>query len=232
MPVKTVWLDDSTKLQISKRRSSRNIKLSINSKGEVRISIPRWTPYSAAVAFAKSRYDWIRANLPDQKILENGQLIGRSDVLHFLTTQDEKISTRLLDGIIQVKVPEEFTISSPNVQAKAHQACIRALRRQAEYFLPERVSQLAGMYGYDYSSVKVRQLRGRWGSCDQHKNITLNLFLMNIPDTEVDYVILHELAHTRVHNHGPDFWQEMTSHLANAKQIKKQLRQHQPSLNF
>lgn len=231
MPGKSFWLNDNTKLVVYKRRTSRNIKLSISPKGEVRVSIPKWTPYSAGVAFAKSKETWITKHLPEQIHLYDGQLIGKKHYLKFQPVDGRSISTRLNKNQIFVNYPTTLTITDSSVQAKANSAAIRALRKEAEEFLPRRTEEIAQMFGYNHKEVKIRLLKGRWGSCDQNKNITLNLYLMQVSDTLIDYVILHELVHTIAHNHGPDFWEEMHNNLPNAKTLKKQLRAYQPTLN-
>jgi predicted metal-dependent hydrolase len=121
-------------------------------------------------------------------------------------------------------------LSEPEIQSAARKTGIRALRRQAETLLPQRLDQLARQHEFSYRSVAIKQLKGRWGSCDQHANIVLNLFLMQLPWEHIDYVILHELTHTNVLRHGPDFWQAMEKVLPEVKQLRKQLRLHQPVL--
>jgi predicted metal-dependent hydrolase len=118
----------------------------------------------------------------------------------------------------------------PEVQKSAHRASIRALRTQAEKLLPVRLKQLADKYDFEYASVSVKQLKGRWGSCDTRGHITLNLFLMQLPWHLIDYVLLHELTHTKQLNHGADFWDEFLSHEPKAKDYRKQIKEHKPIL--
>ena len=78
--------------------------------------------------------------------------------------------------------------------------------------------------------MAVKRLKSRWGSCDQHTNIILNIFLMQLPWECIDYVLLHELTHTNVLHHGPDFWLAMTQVLPNVTQLRKAMRDYQPIL--
>ncbi len=104
------------------------------------------------------------------------------------------------------------------------------MRLQAEQLLPNRLASLAGTHGFEYGSISVKQLKGRWGSCDHQKNITLNLFLMQLPWELIDYVLLHELTHTNILRHGPDFWRAMEAVLPAVKNARKTLRAYQPVL--
>ena len=57
-------------------------------------------------------------------------------------------------------------------------------------------------------------------------NISLNVKLVRLPDELIDYVILHELLHTRIKNHGQSFWKEMEKYSRNAKDMRKMLRKY------
>ncbi len=83
---------------------------------------------------------------------------------------------------------------------------IARLRAQAKQFLPNRVEVLAKRFGFTYNKITVKDIRSRWGSCSSMNNLNFSLYLMDLPDDLVDYVILHELCHTVHRNHGPHFW--------------------------
>ncbi len=78
-------------------------------------------------------------------------------------------------------------------------------------FLPEvekRVHELnESHFGAGISSVSLRNNRNRWGSCARDGKISLSTRLLFVPPEILDYVIVHELAHTKVKSHGKRFWQ-------------------------
>ncbi|HET7320131.1 MAG TPA: YgjP-like metallopeptidase domain-containing protein [Candidatus Saccharimonadales bacterium] len=218
-------------VKIYKRRNSRSLRLSVTHGGDIRVSIPTWAPYSAGVTFAKSRLDWIREQLPVRgDSLNPGQAVGKFHRLQFVPYEGVKPASRVGKTEIIIRYPGHLTIGDTHVQRIAQAACIHALRNQAEQLLPQRLAQLSAQYGYSYTSVSVKQLKSLWGSCDQQKNIVLNLFLMQLPWELIDYVLLHELAHTRVLRHGEPFWSEMEKSRPSAKQLRKAMRDHQPIL--
>ncbi len=82
------------------------------------------------------------------------------------------------------------------------------VRRHAKH-LYERITDLASDFGYKFSKITIRSQKTRWGSCSAKNNISLNIHLARLPQHLCDYVLLHELVHTKVKNHGKNFWAEL-----------------------
>lgn len=90
----------------------------------------------------------------------------------------------------------------------------------------KRVEQLANKYGFTYGKVTLRKMKTRWGSCTAQNNISLNIGLIVLPVELSDYIILHELVHTKLKNHNKEFWNELGGVIHDPKSMSKQLRQH------
>jgi predicted metal-dependent hydrolase len=88
---------------------------------------------------------------------------------------------------------------------------------EAKKKIISRLHDLARQYGFSYNRVSIRNQRTRWGSCSGKGNISLNMKLVVLPQELFDYVILHELVHTRIHNHSQKFWKELDKYVVNAK---------------
>ena len=82
-------------------------------------------------------------------------------------------------------------------------------RIEAKMHLPKRLSVLAAQHGFSFSKMTIRDNRRNWGSCSSQNNISLNLQMMKLPEELIDYILLHELVHTEIKNHGPKFWQRL-----------------------
>ena len=99
-------------------------------------------------------------------------------------------------------------------------------KQVAKEFLEGRIKELADNFGFVYNKVTIRNQKTRWGSCSGKNNINLNMQLMNLPNHLIDYVILHELVHTKVKNHSPLFWGSLDIYVGNAKAIDKELKKY------
>ena len=93
-----------------------------------------------------------------------------------------------------------------------------------------RLNELAGRNGFAYNRVFIKNQKTRWGSCSARNNINLNMKLIGLPDHLIEYVILHELVHTRVKNHSTEFWSELNRFVGDAKKLNSQLREYKVEL--
>jgi len=90
----------------------------------------------------------------------------------------------------------------------------------AKIFLTERVEYFSSKMDLKYSSLKFRKMKRRWGSCSSNGAITINTYLYNTPIEQIDYVIVHELAHLVHMNHSKVFHQLVSSYIPEAKNKK------------
>ncbi len=230
MATKTIELEDIGPVVFYKRRGARNIRLSITHTGEIRVTLPFWAPYQAGIAFVRSKAEWIIEQKPPVSVIEQGHQVGKAHHVTYEAGQGSTVSTRITGNEVRVLLPVGIRWNSPEAQKAVQTVGIRALKKEAKRLLPSRLETLAAQHGYEYNSVAVKQLKGRWGSCSEQKDIVLNCFLMQLPWELIDYVLLHELAHTRVMAHGPVFWDEMKRINPLNDRLRKAIKLHKPIL--
>jgi predicted metal-dependent hydrolase len=92
--------------------------------------------------------------------------------------------------------------------------------KKAKLYLTQRVNYYSNKMGLEFCKLKFRKMKRRWGSCTSTKIITLNTYLYNTPDTQIDYVVVHELAHLVHMNHSKDFHNLVSSYIPQAKNLK------------
>jgi predicted metal-dependent hydrolase len=99
-------------------------------------------------------------------------------------------------------------------------------RAEARKKLVNRLNELSEQYGFSYNKVFVRNQKTRWGSCSSKNNISLNMKLVRLPNEMIDYVLLHELVHTRIKNHTNAFWAELNKFVGDAKEMSKKMNEY------
>ncbi len=232
MPSKDIEVAGIGTVSIYKRRGQTSVKLSITAKRQIRVTIPAWAPYATGVAFAQKQSLWLQKHLPPEPAgLTDWQSVGKNHRLRLKPVAGITKPTRRSKGLlITISYPPSMSPTSPAIQTLATKASIEALRDEAEEMLPGRLKQLADEHGFSFYGVQVKKLTGRWGSCSSKKLIVLNLYLMQLPWELIDYVLFHELTHTKHMNHSADFWDELIRHEPRARALRRQIRTYQPVL--
>ena len=148
--------------------------------------------------------DFVRVTVPRRQTLKNSQ--------KFVEQKIDWIKTHSKNMQILREKSEEL----PKIK-----------REEAREKLGKRLSELAQKHNFQYNRVSIRNQKTRWGSCSSKDNISLNMKLLHLPEHLIDYILLHELVHTRVKNHSKSFWDELETVVPNARSIDKQLREYQ-----
>lgn len=97
------------------------------------------------------------------------------------------------------------------------------LKQQGKRVLVPRLEFLSGETGLGFKHSQVRLQRSRWGSCSSRGSISLNAAALFVEPALVDYLILHELSHTRHMNHSPKFWSLLESLAPGARKLDRAL---------
>lgn len=195
--------------KITVRRSAKatQVRLRVAPDGTLRASMPVYAPLFLLKRLLKNSRHELRELLEQshpQASFKDGQQIGKS---HTIIVRP---STRLLAKVkgqhILVELPQGMTLDDTEVVRAVRESVIAALRVQAKSYLPKRLAYLANQLGFSYQKVRFSHASGRWGSCSSNGTISLNIALMKLPFELIDYVLIHELAHTVQMNHSQDFW--------------------------
>lgn len=150
--------------------------------------------------------------------------------LHLEQGKLRSFIVRTAEESITIFCPPHVDFSDKAIQELLRNAIVRALKKAAGAYLPPLLAELAEHYGFQYKKVKITGSKSRWGSCSATGSINLSCYLMLLPPHLMDYVILHELTHTKEMNHGPKFWEildELTE--GRAKSLRAELRNFRTS---
>lgn len=98
---------------------------------------------------------------------------------------------------------------------------IEVLRQRAKNIIPQKVKHYSALMGVQPASVKINSAKKRYGSCSGKNNLNFSLYLMDKDERFIDYVVIHELAHIKHHNHSRDFYSFVAEFMPDYKQISK-----------
>ena len=102
---------------------------------------------------------------------------------------------------------------------------IEALRRAAREVIPLKVSYFAKLMNVTPTGVKITSAAKRFGSCNGRNSLCFSYRVMMYPEEAIDYVVVHELAHIRHHDHSPAFYAFVKSILPDYKRREAMLKE-------
>lgn len=209
------------------RKKMKNIRLSVHPGAIIKISAPERVPYRIIEQFVLSHREWI---LHKQKEMEkivptenheykNGDsvyLFGRELVLEI--SYGEKRSVACDGDTMKLIIKPD---DDPNECRKLINGFYKMmLEKQIERCIPV-YEEKTGLYS---SSWHIRNMKTRWGSCNVvSRRICINLQLAKFPVECLEYVLLHELAHIAVSNHGPEFKALLDRYMPDWRDLKDRL---------
>jgi predicted metal-dependent hydrolase len=133
-----------------------------------------------------------------------------------------KVSKIYIDRLLQERKDWIYK-KLVQIQSKVYVEKDSLDEKKAKLFLTQRVEHFSQVMGLEYSELKFRKMKRRWGSCTSTKIITLNTYLYNTPSNQIDYVVVHELAHLVHMNHSKKFHALVGKYLPDdLKSIQKQ----------
>ncbi len=231
MSSKQVKIKDIGTVTLIKKNRIKSINIRVSAANGVKVSLPDFVSFKEAEEVVIGKIDWIRKHQQKMKQMqkektvfdENTDFRTRKHRLRLYKHDKDKIFAEVNGGEIKVYYPRQLKVTDDRVQFMIRRVIEETLRIEAKLELPARVEKLARKYGFEYNRLFIKNTKSRWGSCSKKGNINLSLHLMRLPDELVDYVILHELAHTVEQNHGARFWALLDKIYGNAKTIDKKL---------
>lgn len=124
-------------------------------------------------------------------------------------------------GWIEKKLPAAERRAAQN---QAISACEKELREKAKTEIPLLVAQYAARMGLSPTSVKITSAEKRFGSCSGKNALCFSWRLMAYPPPAVEYVVVHELAHIKHHNHSAAFYALIERYLPDYRERQKMLK--------
>ena len=205
------------KIRVSPR--ARYAKLQIKPYGGLEVVIPTRFPRHQVPQLVDKHADWIRRQLAKQAALCESIELPRQINLAF-----DQSTTRVAYANTSADCGAHLHIAATDYHGSVKM--LRAwLRKKAWSDFPTMLESVALRTGLGYRKLGIRSQKTRWGSCSIRGNINLNDQLLFLPRATVEYLMIHELCHTRHLNHSRAFWDLVEVHCPGFRQHERQLKQ-------
>ncbi|PJZ44181.1 M48 family metallopeptidase [Leptospira brenneri] len=211
-------------LNIERRiTKGRNISLVVYQNGKVVLKHPAKVPKKQLEEFISEKKDWILSKLKElPKDIPEKLRFQEGEKVHIF---GNPISIHLSEN--KNRAPISETLQIP--YGKNNESRARKAKEILKKILLEKINPLvestATSLNTKVSKISIKTMRSLWGSCNSKNQISLNLSLVHCPDTIIEYIVLHEIAHTIEHNHSDKFWKIVESQNPNYKEAEKWLKE-------
>ena len=227
---------DGIEIKIEKKKI-KNIHLAVYPPdGRVRCSVPFFLPEEKIISFLSSKLSWIK--LKRKEIISKAEKNSRnfeSGETHYLFGKPLQLTVTLTRDTPKIEVRDNLLDMwvFPNMQRDQRAGFLfNFYRKEMMPRIEILMEKWRPVMGEDSRPVvwKIDTMRRQWGKCYPLKrNIVLNLMLARTPIECLEYVVVHELLHLKIHGHGKDFKLAMTKLLPDWRKRKALLNSF-PSL--
>lgn len=218
------------------RTKRRTLTLEIGVDG-VKARAPLRMSLKAITQFIDKKSNWIEKHLDRRPVgqvpieLQDNAVILYQGKEHLLRIIEGKRGQGFIDEArLHLPVIRSHIPLSTSIKTKL----VKFYKQAAQNTLEERVDLFAELMDVERSkqqllspnSVKVRDYKRRWGSCDHLGKLSFNWRIIQAPPEVLDYVVVHELAHCHEFNHSKRFWRIVERQMPDWKERQAWLHQH------
>ncbi|WP_105103081.1 M48 family metallopeptidase [Microbulbifer pacificus] len=219
--------DVSYRLSRSPRR--KRLGLVVTEKG-AEVRIPQRCAAQHGHQFLRDNIAWVRdqlrglehrqAQVPEHQFVFGARFPWLGKLLE-LDRAACAVDAGIRDGYIQLycraREPDEAQIQA-SLRRLYQSRALETLTQKSRYF--------AGLLGLEFSSVKVRRTRSKWGHCTIRGELQYNWLVCLAPEPVVDYLVIHEVCHLRHHNHSRAFWDLVASLCPDYRTLRRWLKEN------
>ncbi len=208
---------------------ARNVRLTVSSTRGLEIILPKSMHKRHIPKILADKQAWILQHLPQIHAAMEAKTQPLPSELYMAST--EEIWRITYDATRQwgrrkwmMRDGELLVGADPSERVVAAGILRDWLRDYAEDILVPWLDDVAAETGLSFRKVTIRNQNTRWGSCSSTGAINLNQKLVFLPAEYVQYILVHELCHTKQMNHSAKFWQIVEQYLPEARKLDKRMR--------
>jgi predicted metal-dependent hydrolase len=190
------------------RSRRKTIALIVKPDGRLVVRAPITATRRQIMNFVHEKSEWIRSSrekVKNQPITPKKQFVEGERFWYLGKTYPIKLVSNPHPALT---LKSSFLLSRSAVP-NGEDTFKKWYQTQARAVLTRRVQELANQNGFAYKKIRITSARTRWGSCSTRGSLNFSWRLIMAPEDVIDYVIVHELVHTKIHNHSRQFWNQV-----------------------
>ena len=219
-----LYFDDAKtgRYSITKKRSAKRITLRISKDGTPNVTIPQYATLQSGHRFLQSHREWVEEHSQPQIRFTEGQHYELYDgTLVSISRGGDRNSHNYTRGRLTIKC------KSSDEQDYIRKTITKHLALDSENAIRPRVEKFQTQLSVSASALRFRATTSRWGSCNSKAQLTFSVYIAQLPNELIDYIVIHELSHIREMNHSARFWAQVARHDPSYKQHRKELKQYE-----
>jgi len=212
------------------RSRRKTVAIHITKNAEVEVRAPLIMPKSEIDKFVAEKEKWIETHLTQRKDINNEKISFTLTYGDMILLRGKMYYIRAKDGTNAGFDGECFYLP-PNLNSDIiKRTVIQIYTAMAKFIIKNSVNEYSKRMNVIPTAVRIMNAKTRWGSCSGKNRINFSWRLVMADDDVIDYVVVHELAHTIEHNHSPRFWAIVNKILPDYKQRQNKLKLLQKQL--
>jgi len=206
------------------KKDVKNITLKVRPNGEAILTAPNSANDEHIKFIMQKRAKWIAQKraffasfkMPEKEYVsgEDFRYLGRSYRLKVLQSKEERV--KLQRGYLELFVKDKSDLK------RKENLIYEWYYEKATLYFFNILQEFNKIVKQDIKSVKIRQMKTRWGSCNPYKSyINLNIELIKKPKSCIEYVVFHELAHLHYPDHSKKFYDYLSLYMPDWQKRKE-----------
>jgi predicted metal-dependent hydrolase len=204
---KDTWPPSYT-IRLSKK--AKYITLKITQETGLEVIIPSFRKRFNIPELLEERKKWIKKNLAiiqqaikqpaKQQLPKILPINAAQEIWHIIYVEEQNNNIKLIEKKPYLVLKGKITRNAIKT------ILIKWLKQYAKKFFTAKLRILSNKTTLTYQHLNIRGQQTLWGSCNTRHNISLNFKLLFLPAALANYVLLHELCHTKYLNHSDNYW--------------------------
>lgn len=206
------------------RSNRKTLSLQVLPDKQIIVKAPQFISLTDINKFIDKHTDWIDKNLlkvQARKIPSKKQYLDGEEFLYL-----GKVYKLKIGNCKEIMLKDDNLIYPSFLKFRIQKELNNWFMKRSKEFIHKQLEFYAGQMTTSYKSVMFSDTRSKWGSCTHDNRLQFNWRLIFAPTLALNYVVVHELAHTLEKNHSRAFWSKVRLYNPSYKQQIKWFKNH------